>query len=183
MAMGVKEFVIDTPCENAQKMYIGNAKHGNYTVVFAQLIINGRSQGPHCFIVPVRDENGSLYPGVTAIDMMHKEGLHGVDNGILIFDKVPIPREKLLDKFGSMSPDGQYHSPIKNKSVRFNAMLAALTPLRSAVTFQAMGAMKAMGLPGDGRLHTEPGKAHPGMVRARLTLALLDSAPGRCDLI
>ncbi|XP_045835213.1 acyl-coenzyme A oxidase-like protein isoform X2 [Meles meles] len=140
--LSAQEFVIDTPCENAEKMYIGNAMYGNYAAVFAQLIINGRSQGPHCFIVPVRDENGSLYPGVTAIDMMYKEGLHGVDNGILIFHKVRIPRENLLDKFGSVAPDGQYHSPIKNKSARFNAMLAVLTPSRLAVTFQALGAMK-----------------------------------------
>ncbi|XP_034515431.1 acyl-coenzyme A oxidase-like protein isoform X3 [Ailuropoda melanoleuca] len=140
--LSAQEFVIDTPCENAEKMYIGNAMYGNYAAVFAQLIINGRSQGPHCFIVPIRDENGSLYPGVTAIDMMYKEGLHGVDNGILIFHKVRIPRENLLDKFGSVAPDGQYQSPIKNKSARFNAMLAALTPSRLAVAFQAMGAMK-----------------------------------------
>ncbi|XP_063450603.1 acyl-coenzyme A oxidase-like protein isoform X3 [Pan paniscus] len=140
--LSAQEFVIDTPCENAEKMYIGNAMYGNYAAVFAQLIIDGRSQGPHCFIVPVRDENGSLYPGVTAIDMMYKEGLHGVDNGILIFDKVRIPRENLLDKFGSVAPDGQYHSPIRNKSARFNAMLAALTPSRLAVAFQAMGTMK-----------------------------------------
>ncbi|KAM4868001.1 acyl-coenzyme A oxidase-like protein [Thomomys bottae] len=137
-----QEFVIDTPCENAQKMYIGNAMSGNYAAVFAQLLINGRSQGPHCFIVPVRDENGNLYPGVTVIDMMYKEGLNGVDNGILIFDKVRIPRENLLDKFGSVTPDGQYHSSIKNKNTRFNVMLAALTPSRLAVAFQALGSMK-----------------------------------------
>jgi hypothetical protein len=49
-AVSVQEFVIDTPCENAQKMYIGNAMSGNYAAVFAQLIINGRSQGlsPTC---------------------------------------------------------------------------------------------------------------------------------------
>ncbi|ERE69860.1 acyl-coenzyme A oxidase-like protein [Cricetulus griseus] len=98
-----QEFVINTPCEDAQKMYIGNAMHGNYAAVFAQLIIEGKSQGPHCFIVPIRDENENLYPGVTAIDMMHKEGLNGVDNGILIFDKVRIPRENLLDRLLSAS--------------------------------------------------------------------------------
>lgn len=48
------------------------------------------------------------------------------------------------DRFGSVTPDGQYHSPIKNKSARFNAMLAALTPSRLAVTFQALGAMKVV---------------------------------------
>uniref|UniRef100_A0A8C3X8U7 Acyl-CoA oxidase like n=1 Tax=Catagonus wagneri TaxID=51154 RepID=A0A8C3X8U7_9CETA len=140
--LSAQEFVIDTPCENAEKMYIGNSMYGNYAAVFAQLILNGTSQGPHCFIVPIRDENGNLYPGVTAIDMMHKEGLHGVDNGILRFDKVRIPRENLLDKFGSVAPDGQYHSPIEDRGARFNAMLAALTPSRLAVTFQAMGSMK-----------------------------------------
>ncbi|GAB5569846.1 peroxisomal acyl-coenzyme A oxidase 2 [Prionailurus iriomotensis] len=98
--LSAQEFVIDTPCENAEKMFVGNAMHGNYAAVFAQLIINGRSQGPHCCIVPVRDENGSLYPGVTAVDMMYKEGLRGVDNGILIFHEVRIPRENLLDKLG-----------------------------------------------------------------------------------
>ncbi|MEE6474891.1 hypothetical protein FKM82_010527 [Ascaphus truei] len=137
-----QEFIINTPCENAEKMYIGNAMKGNYAAVFAQLITNGKSQGPHCFIVPIRDLNGKMYPGVGAVDMMHKEGLHGVDNGILTFNQVRIPRENLLDKFGSVSPDGKYHSSIDNKSARFNAMLAALTPTRLALTFQALGAMK-----------------------------------------
>uniref|UniRef100_A0A8I3VW88 Acyl-CoA oxidase/dehydrogenase middle domain-containing protein n=1 Tax=Callithrix jacchus TaxID=9483 RepID=A0A8I3VW88_CALJA len=140
--LSAQEFVIEVQCEDAKKMYIGKAMYGNYAAVFAQLIIDGRFQGPHCFIIPVRDENGSLYPGVTATDMTYKEGLHGVDNGILIFHKARIPRENLLDKFGSMAPDGQYHSPVRNKSARFNAMLAALTPSRLAVAFQAMGVMK-----------------------------------------
>ncbi|KAM7079175.1 LOW QUALITY PROTEIN: acyl-coenzyme A oxidase-like protein [Molossus nigricans] len=138
--LSTQEFVIHTPCEDAEKVYIGNATHGNCAAVFAQLG-DGWSQGPHCFIVPVRDEHGGLDPGVTAADMMYKEGLHG-DDGILIFDKVRIPRDNLLGKFGSVTPDGQYHSPIKNKSARFSATLAALTPSRLAVTFQALGAMK-----------------------------------------
>ncbi|KAI1896967.1 hypothetical protein AGOR_G00100360 [Albula goreensis] len=137
-----QEFVIHTPCEDAKKMYIGNAMKGNYATVFAQLLVDGESQGPHCFIVPIRDGEGVMYPGVTAIDMKHKEGLHGVDNGILVFDNVRIPRENLLSKFGSVSPDGKYHSPIQNKGKRFNAMLAALTPTRLALTVQAMAAMK-----------------------------------------
>lgn len=40
-----QEFVIDTPCEDAQKMYIGNAMDGSCAVVFAQLVIEGKSQG------------------------------------------------------------------------------------------------------------------------------------------
>ncbi|KAM9584810.1 LOW QUALITY PROTEIN: acyl-coenzyme A oxidase-like protein [Trichechus inunguis] len=135
----ILSIVAQSLCENAEKMCIGNAMRGDCAVVFAQRIINGRSQGLHCFIVPVRDENGSLYPGVTVIDMMYKEGLHGVDNGILVFDKVQVPRENLLDRFGSVAPEGRYHSP-REESERLNAVLAVLTP-SSAVTLQAMGAM------------------------------------------
>ncbi|XP_028844535.1 acyl-coenzyme A oxidase-like protein isoform X2 [Denticeps clupeoides] len=138
----MQEFVIHTPCEDAQKMYIGNAMKGQYAAVFAQLSVNGEAQGPHCFVVPVRDPHGVLHPGVTVIDMKHKEGLHGVDNGILIFDNVRIPRENLLSKFGNVSADGLYSSPIQSKSSRFNAMLAALTPTRLGLTVQAMAAMK-----------------------------------------
>uniref|UniRef100_A0A9J7Z4V3 Acyl-coenzyme A oxidase n=1 Tax=Cyprinus carpio carpio TaxID=630221 RepID=A0A9J7Z4V3_CYPCA len=137
-----QEFIIHTPSEDAQKMYIGNAMKGHYAAVFAQLIINGESQGPHCFIVPIRDQNGVMWPGVTTTDMKHKEGLHGVDNGILIFNNVRIPRENLLRKFGSVSADGLYSSPVLSKSSRFNAMLAALTPTRLGLTVQAMAAMK-----------------------------------------
>ncbi|KAG5855753.1 acyl-coenzyme A oxidase-like protein [Anguilla anguilla] len=137
-----QEFVINMPCEDAWKMYIGNAMMGNYACVFAQLIASGVSQGPHCFIVPIRDQQGALYPGVQAIDMKHKEGLHGVDNGILVFNNVRIPRGNLLSKFGWVSPDGAYHSPIQSKSQRFKAMLAALTPTRLGLTVQAMAAMK-----------------------------------------
>ncbi|XP_051506706.1 acyl-coenzyme A oxidase-like protein isoform X2 [Myxocyprinus asiaticus] len=137
-----QEFIIHTPSEDAQKLYIGNAVKGNYAAVFAQLAINGESHGPHCFIVPIRDQNGVMWPGVTATDMKHKEGLHGVDNGILIFDNVRIPRENLLRKFGSVSADGVYSSPIISRSSRFNAMLAALTPARLGLAVQAMAAMK-----------------------------------------
>ncbi|XP_041043766.1 acyl-coenzyme A oxidase-like protein isoform X2 [Carcharodon carcharias] len=137
-----KEFIIHTPCEDAEKMYIGNAMKGNYAAVFAQLIVSGKLLGPHCFIVPVRDDAGNVHPGVTVIDMMHKEGLNGVDNGILVFDNVRIPKENLLDKFGSVSENGVYESPIEDRGARFNVMLAALTPTRIALIFQALGAMK-----------------------------------------
>nr|XP_055026359.1 acyl-coenzyme A oxidase-like protein [Misgurnus anguillicaudatus] len=137
-----QEFIINTPSEDAQKMYIGNATKGHVSAVFAQLIINGESQGPHCFIVPIRDQNGVTRPGVTVIDMKHKEGLNGVDNGILIFDNVRIPRENLLSKFGYVAANGVYTSPIPSKGSRFNAMLAALTPTRLCLTVQAMAAMK-----------------------------------------
>lgn len=43
-----------------------------------------------------------------------------------------------------MAPDGQCHSPIKDKNARFSAILAALKPSRLAMTFQAVGTMQVV---------------------------------------
>ncbi|KAF6158487.1 hypothetical protein GIB67_022084 [Kingdonia uniflora] len=109
------EFVIGTPCESAQKYWIGGAvNHATHTIVLSQLIINGNSQGVHAFIAQIRDGDGNISPNVRIADCGHKIGLNGVDNGRLWFDKVRIPRENLLNSVADVSPDGQYLSAIKD---------------------------------------------------------------------
>lgn len=51
------------------------------STVFAQLTIDGKWQGPHVFVVRLRDAKGQLMPGVRIKDNGHKAGLNGVDNG------------------------------------------------------------------------------------------------------
>jgi acyl-CoA oxidase len=86
-------FVVHTPDEDARKDYIGNAaRDGRMAVVFAQLITQGRSHGVHAFMVPLRDDEGNVLPGVAIEDCGHKAGLNGVDNGRIAFDRVTIPR-------------------------------------------------------------------------------------------
>ncbi|XP_070578544.1 acyl-coenzyme A oxidase-like protein [Ptychodera flava] len=138
---GAQEFVINTPCEDAQKIYIGNALQGNYACVFAQLIVDRKSKGPHAFIVPIRDENG-LFPGITVTDMGLKEGLNGVDNGMLSFDHVRIPRNNLLNRYAEVMPSGEYNTSIQSDGKRFNAMLAAMIGTRLALAFQGTTSMK-----------------------------------------
>eukprot|EP00058_Branchiostoma_floridae_P024745 XP_002610235.1 hypothetical protein BRAFLDRAFT_62059 [Branchiostoma floridae] len=147
-----QEFIITTPCEDAQKFYIGNALQGNYAAVFAQLIIGQESKGPHCFIVPIRDAEGNLYPGVSVTDMGLKEGLNGVDNGILHFTGARTPRENLLNRFADVSAEGVYTTSIPSHNARFNAMLAALVATRLALSNQATASMKIRVQfgPGDG---------------------------------
>src|SRR6478736_6856448 len=49
-----QEFVIHTPDDLSRKDYIGNAaRHADVAVVFAQLEINGSSEGVHAFVVPL----------------------------------------------------------------------------------------------------------------------------------
>lgn len=128
-----REFVITTPDDHARKDYIGNAaRHAELAVVFAQLEVDGRSQGVHAFVVPIR-VGGETAPGVRIEDDGRKMGLNGVDNGRIWFDGVRVPREALLNRFADVSPEGVYESAIDNPNRRFFTMLGTLVQGRVSV--------------------------------------------------
>jgi len=139
-----EEFVIHTPHRGAWKDYLGNAaEHGIAVTLFAQLITNGEEQGVHCFYVPIRDpETMAFLPGIGGEDDGVKGGLNGVDNGRLHFDQVRIPRDNLLDRYGSVAPDGTYSSPIASKGRRFFTMLGTLVQGRVSLDGSATVAAK-----------------------------------------
>ncbi|MFW5967963.1 MAG: acyl-CoA dehydrogenase [Persicimonas sp.] len=138
-----EEFVIDTPHEEARKEWIGNAAaHGRMMTVFAQLRVGEDEYGVHAFLVPVRDEDGEVVDGVRIEDCGHKMGLNGVDNGRLWFDEVRVPRENLLDRYGSVAADGSYESPIPSAGKRFFTMLGTLVGGRVSVAAAATTATK-----------------------------------------
>ncbi|KAM5578249.1 hypothetical protein ABKV19_008519 [Rosa sericea] len=133
------EFVINTPCESAQKYWIGGAaNHATHTIVFSQLIISGTNQGVHAFIAQIRDGNGNICPNIRIADCGHKIGLNGVDNGRIWFDNVRIPRENLLNSVADVSTEGQYLSAIKNPDQRFAAFMAPLTSGRVTIATSAI---------------------------------------------
>eukprot|EP00262_Sarcandra_glabra_P004235 TRINITY_DN1519_c2_g1_i1.p1 TRINITY_DN1519_c2_g1~~TRINITY_DN1519_c2_g1_i1.p1 ORF type:complete len:698 (-),score=89.13 TRINITY_DN1519_c2_g1_i1:354-2447(-) len=137
------EFVINTPCESAQKYWIGGAaNHATHTIVFSQLHINGSNQGVHAFIAQIRDAEGTICPNIRIADCGHKIGLNGVDNGRIWFDNVRVPRENLLNSVADVSPDGQYLSAIKDPDQRFAAFLAPLTSGRVTIAVSAIYSSK-----------------------------------------
>jgi acyl-CoA oxidase len=137
------EFVIDTPTDEARKDYIGNAAcHARMAAVFAQLIVAGESHGVHVLVVPIRDENGNVHDGVRIEDCGEKMGLNGVDNGRIWFDRVRVPRDALLDRYGGVSTDGAYESPIENPNKRFFTMLGALIQGRVCISGASISAAK-----------------------------------------
>jgi acyl-CoA oxidase len=128
------EFVVTTPDDSARKDYIGNAaRHARMAVVFAQLVVGDDSEGVHAFLVPIRDEEGALLPGVRVEDDGRKIGLNGVDNGRIWFDDVRIPRDNLLDRYAEVTEDGVYRSAIDNPDRRFFTMLGTLVQGRVCV--------------------------------------------------
>ena len=134
--------IIHTPGKNDNKEYIGNALHSKMASVFAQLIVNGKNEGVHAILVPVRNEKHELLPGVTIEDNGYKLGLNGVDNGSIWFDQVPVPRENLLNKYGEITADGNYRSDIKNPNKRFFTMLGTLVGGRICVARAGLGGAK-----------------------------------------
>lgn len=128
------EFVVETPDVRARKDYIGNAAvHGRIATVFARLRVGEDDHGVHAFLVPIRGDEGSVLPGISIEDCGEKAGLQGVDNGRIRFDEVRIPRENLLDRFGRVSPEGEYSSPIAGASRRFFTMLGTLVAGRISI--------------------------------------------------
>ncbi|MDE2876209.1 MAG: acyl-CoA dehydrogenase family protein [Gemmatimonadota bacterium] len=159
-----REFVIDTPDDDARKDYIGNAAlHGRLATVFARLRVpcggEDSTPGPHdhpdgftrpplddhgvhAFLVPIRDEPGRVLPGVRIEDCGAKEGLNGVDNGRIWFDGVRVPRDALLDRFAQVGPDGEYHSPIPSPGRRFFTMLGTLIAGRISIAAASQSVAK-----------------------------------------
>lgn len=136
-------FVIHTPDDHARKDWIGNAAcHARCAAVFAQLEVGGEQRGVHCFVVPIRDKNGDVCPGVTIEDCGHKLGLNGVDNGRLSFEHVRLDRDALLDRYATVNEDGVYHSPIENPNKRFFTMLGTLIQGRVSVGGAAISVAK-----------------------------------------
>lgn len=115
-----KEFIVNTPNPLAQKYWITNgAVHAKHVVVMAKLFVDGKNEGIHAVLVPIRDNDLKILPNVRVEDMGHKMGLNGVDNAKLTFDNVRVPRENLLNKYSDVTEDGKFQSEIDGGRKRF----------------------------------------------------------------
>jgi acyl-CoA oxidase len=138
-----REFVVSTPHDGARKDWIGNAAlHGRMATVFARLIVRGEDHGVHALLVPIRGADGRPAPGVEIEDRGAKVGLEGVDNGLLRFRNVRVPRENLLDRFAQVDERGRYSSPIPSADRRFFTMLGTLVAGRVSIAAASVSAAK-----------------------------------------
>ena len=137
-----RELIIDSPNPSAGKEYIGNALHSSMSAVFAQLIVDGVNHGVHAILVPLRNQKNDVLPGITIEDCGYKLGLNGVDNGRIWFDNVRVPVTNLLNRYGDISENGEYQSPIASDAKRFFTMLGALVLGRISVGLASVSATK-----------------------------------------
>ena len=107
-----EEFVINTPHIGATKWWSGGAAHSStHCSVYARLIVKGKDYGVKTFVVPLRDSNHDLMPGVTVGDIGAKMGRDGIDNGWIQFSDVRVPRFFMLQKFCKVSKEGKVTLP------------------------------------------------------------------------
>ncbi|CAI5758716.1 unnamed protein product [Candida verbasci] len=105
-------FLIDTPHIGATKWWIGGAAHSaTHTVCYARLIVKDIDYGVKTFIVPLRDSQHNLLPGIAIGDIGAKMGRQGVDNGWIQFTEVRIPRFFMLQRWCKVNKHGNVTLP------------------------------------------------------------------------
>ena len=104
----------------------------------AQLIIGGKSYGPHPFVVQIRDlKTHEPLENVHVGDIGPKFGYNTMDNGFLLLNNVKIPHVNMLAKFSSVDPK-------TNKYVRpasASLVYGTLTWVRSTIVLQSGGVL------------------------------------------
>ncbi|KAG1360763.1 peroxisomal acyl-coenzyme A oxidase 1 [Cocos nucifera] len=107
------EFIIHSPTLTSSKWWPGGlGKVSTHAVVYAHLITEGKDHGVHGFIVQLRSlDNHSPLPGITIGDIGTKFGngaYNTMDNGVLRFDHVRIPRSQMLMRVSQVTREGKF---------------------------------------------------------------------------
>ncbi|KAK9274523.1 hypothetical protein L1049_021772 [Liquidambar formosana] len=122
------EFIIHSPTLTSSKWWPGGlGKISTHAVVYARLITDGRDHGVHGFIVQLRslDDHSSL-PGITVGDIGMKFGngaYNTMDNGVLRFDHVRIPRDQMLMRVSQVTREGKYRQSDVPRQLVYGTMV------------------------------------------------------------
>ncbi|QDS68104.1 hypothetical protein FKW77_010137 [Venturia effusa] len=138
-----RTFTLHSPHLTAAKWWIGSlGKTANYASVMAQLIIDGKSYGPHPFVCQIRDlKTHEPLENIHIGDIGPKFGYNTMDNGFLLFNKVKIPHISMLARFSRVDPGtGKYLKPSTPSLV-----YGTLTYVRSTIV-HAAGSTLARGV-------------------------------------
>eukprot|EP00301_Raphidiophrys_heterophryoidea_P026218 c8999_g1_i1.p1 GENE.c8999_g1_i1~~c8999_g1_i1.p1 ORF type:complete len:699 (+),score=214.77 c8999_g1_i1:63-2159(+) len=133
-----QNFVLSTPTLQSMKWWPGAlAKVATHAAVYAQLVIDGKEYGIHCFVVQIRDENHKPLPGIELGELGPKCGDHANDTGYMRLRNVRVPRTSMLSKLQHVEPNGTYVKSSKKTSDK--AHYATMVSARGGMTKSAGG--------------------------------------------
>lgn len=112
-------FLLSTPTTGAHKNWISQGCTADKAVVIAALVIDGKSYGPHGFVMDLR-KDGQLVDGVTIGDMGDKTIGNDLDNAWIEFNNVWLPKDALLNRYSDIQGDSYVQ---KLKGVRTFEMI------------------------------------------------------------
>ena len=95
-------FILNSPNEGSQKNWISQGLTAEMSTVIADLRVNGKSYGPHGFLIHLRDPAGNIVPGVILCDMGRKTTGNDLDNASISFKNLEIPKSSLLNRFADI---------------------------------------------------------------------------------
>ena len=72
-----------------------------------------------------------------------KQGVNGVDNGMLRFDKVRVPRVNMMNKYTDVDENGKFHCEIEKRYSRFFKVTERLLSGRMCLASMAMGCTRS----------------------------------------
>lgn len=108
-------FTLNSPDVGSYKNWISQGIMADKTVVVADLLIDGKSLGPHAFLMSLR-ENGEQVKGVTTGDMGRKTIGNDLDNAWIKFDQVKLPKNALLNRYADIE-GSEYVQKVKGMPV------------------------------------------------------------------
>ncbi|XP_073159033.1 peroxisomal acyl-coenzyme A oxidase 1-like isoform X1 [Henckelia pumila] len=122
------EFVIHSPTMTSSKWWPGGlGKVSTHAVVYARLITDGEDHGVHGFIVQLRSlEDHTPLPGITVGDIGMKFGngaYNTMDNGVLRFEHVRIPRNQMLMRVSQVTREGKYQQSDVPRQLVYGTMV------------------------------------------------------------
>lgn len=129
------QFIMSTPTLTSSKWWPGALGCvATHAMVYAQLIIDGKSYGVHAFFMQIRDEHHHPLPGIELGDLGTKMGDGANDTGYMRLKDVRIPRENLMMKGAIVTNEGKY---LKTKAKKENPVIHYSTMMQARAGMMA----------------------------------------------